>query len=311
MDFKRLRYFLAVAEGGSFSEAARRLSVVQPALSQQIGRLEAELGVSLLERSSRGVTLTEQGRILQSHAAKILTQVANTQAAVRDSARGYARSAAIAMPSSIAALLGVPLFAALKGRDRPIALTVFDNYVGFTERGLETGALNCALTTEPFNPERFESSRFATEKLLLIESNPAQRDEHGVSVRDLSGTPLLLPPMPNQIRMLVQQAFDECGLEMILAGEFRSLTTLLAGVSSHIAATILPISGIGQHVTTGELSARPISDYDLKRELFITLAHSSPADRDTTQIVVDELVELSRRLISAGLWPNARLLAKQ
>ncbi len=69
MELRHLRYFVAVAEFGSFTQAAeRRLHVAQPSLSRQIRDLEMELGVALIRREPRGLALTEAGRVLLDHA---------------------------------------------------------------------------------------------------------------------------------------------------------------------------------------------------------------------------------------------------
>jgi LysR family hca operon transcriptional activator len=83
MDFRHLRYFVAITEEGTFTRAARRLYVAQPALSRQIQDLESALGVPLLVRGARGVTLTPAGSELLGHARLLLASEAQARDSVR------------------------------------------------------------------------------------------------------------------------------------------------------------------------------------------------------------------------------------
>src|ERR1700744_2626147 len=83
MELRHLRYFIAVAEGGSLLSAARWLSTSQPALSRQIRDLEAEVGVPLLERQPRGVTLTAAGKVFLDYARRALVEVEAAPQAAR------------------------------------------------------------------------------------------------------------------------------------------------------------------------------------------------------------------------------------
>jgi DNA-binding transcriptional LysR family regulator len=103
MELRQLEYFAAVARFGHFGRAAQEVYVTQSALSQQVARLEAELGVALLVRTPKGVELTPAGVELCEHATSILGQVARARAAIdghRGAARGVARIGATAHDSA-------------------------------------------------------------------------------------------------------------------------------------------------------------------------------------------------------------------
>src|SRR3954453_6119257 len=82
MTLQQLQYFLATVEHGSFSAAAETLHMAQPSLSEQVRKLEAELGVELFARVGRGLKLTEAGRTLRPHAERVLAEVAAARASV-------------------------------------------------------------------------------------------------------------------------------------------------------------------------------------------------------------------------------------
>src|SRR3954462_7737160 len=88
MELRRLHYFVTLAEELHFGRAAERLHIVQPAVSQQLRRLEAELGVTLVERSTRRVALTDAGRRFLPEARATLAAAERARAAVARSASG-------------------------------------------------------------------------------------------------------------------------------------------------------------------------------------------------------------------------------
>lgn len=101
MDFRQLRYFVAVAEALSFSEAARRLHVSQPPLSVQIKALEDELGSTLLERSRHHVALTPAGELFLDKARAALANLDQAREVVRQVASGEAGEIRVGFTASV------------------------------------------------------------------------------------------------------------------------------------------------------------------------------------------------------------------
>ncbi|AYC36148.1 LysR family transcriptional regulator [Streptomyces griseorubiginosus] len=105
MEIRELRYFAAVAEELHFGKAAQRLEMAQPPLSRAIARLERQLGVTLLERTSRSVTLTEAGAVLLSEARSILSAVAAAERRTRQAAQSRPRLVLAVKSGTVGGLL--------------------------------------------------------------------------------------------------------------------------------------------------------------------------------------------------------------
>src|SRR6202161_635927 len=101
MELKQLSYFLGVAESGSFSKAAVRLSVAQPILSRQIKLLESDLGVGVLYRNGRGVVRSEAGKLLETYAQGVVSLVGKARLEIGSLRAVPKGRGAIVMPPSI------------------------------------------------------------------------------------------------------------------------------------------------------------------------------------------------------------------
>jgi DNA-binding transcriptional LysR family regulator len=101
MEFRHLKYFVTVAEERHFTRAAERLGMAQPPISQQIHKLEHEVGALLFRRLTRGVELTDAGRVLYQDARKILSLVEQARCRVQSAARGQTGSIRVGFASSV------------------------------------------------------------------------------------------------------------------------------------------------------------------------------------------------------------------
>lgn len=145
MELRHFRYFVAIAEEGSFTRAAERLWVAQPGLSTQIRRLEAELGVTLLERHTRGVELTEAGTLFLERARVALVAAESAGATGRDLEAGVVGSLRLGVATG-ARWEPTPALLRRFSRARPgVELTVIEAYGGTLWRDLRDGRLDALL----------------------------------------------------------------------------------------------------------------------------------------------------------------------
>src|ERR1700743_2449229 len=109
MQYRHLYYFVKIVEAGSFSQAARTIHRAPPALSQQIGELEASLGVALLQRSARGIRPTAAGQRFYDEASSIMRKYENLPGLVRSSSGTVEGQTSLGMPASLSTTLVGPL----------------------------------------------------------------------------------------------------------------------------------------------------------------------------------------------------------
>lgn len=148
MEIRQLRYFVAVAEELHFGRAAERLAVVQPAVSQQLGRLERELGVRLLERSSRRVSLTGDGERLLTEARAAIAAVERVRTVAAELAAGRGGTFRLGTSAGLGERVrrGV---ARLGENALDIALVLVDGSAEAHAEALRAGELDIALVRGP------------------------------------------------------------------------------------------------------------------------------------------------------------------
>jgi DNA-binding transcriptional LysR family regulator len=148
-ELRQLRYFVAIAEEGSLTRAAARLHIAQQSLSQQVRTLEAQLGVTLFERSSRGVTLTDVGAVLLREARPVLARAERAAEAVRRAARGEQGELRVGFLSTVANYFMPPVVRAFRERHPGVALHTEDLTIAALVTGVRDGTLDAGLSRPP------------------------------------------------------------------------------------------------------------------------------------------------------------------
>ena len=149
MELRHLRYFLAVGEASNFTKAAARLRVAQPALSRQIQDLEEEIGVSLLRRSSRGVTLTAEGKLFLEQVRELLKHADVSVEKVRALARGQYGELHVGYAAVPTTVILPPTLAAFQKVAPDVKVVLHDFSSDELISGLRNGTLELAIMVEP------------------------------------------------------------------------------------------------------------------------------------------------------------------
>src|SRR5687767_1858731 len=169
MELHQLEYLLAIAEEASFSRAARRLGVAQPSLSQQVRKLEDELGHRLLDRLPKGVVATEAGRQLLEHARRVLAEIADARRRIGDTPGHVTGALSVGAIPTIAPFLLPGALRRFAGRWPDVKLDVVEDVTSRLLGMLERGELDVAVLSSADVPPTVHCERVAAERLLVLQ----------------------------------------------------------------------------------------------------------------------------------------------
>jgi DNA-binding transcriptional LysR family regulator len=168
MDTKQLRYFKAVADHLSFTKAAKQLHIAQPALSMAVQKLEAELELTLLHRKDRKVSLTDEGKHLYRHAAKIMQATEDALLEMQELKGLLKGEVRVGIPSMLGSYYFPPILMAFRHRYPQLTLTVIDRGADELQKLLEAGELDLAVIVDQFTQDSLQSSVFLREQMMVI-----------------------------------------------------------------------------------------------------------------------------------------------
>ncbi len=243
METRRLATFVRIVDVGSLTRAADVLHIAQPALSQQINALEADLGQRLLIRSKQGVEPTEAGAALYRHAQVILKQLDDAVAEVGLLGREVAGQVFVGLaPYSTANLIALPLVEAVRARYPHIRLRVIDNFGLVLSEAMMTGRLHLAILYDSGPVKGLAFERLLTEELVLVcaPQTAVQGDE--IPIEGLADLTLMLPSPLHTIRKAVDLACDAAGVQPLVVAELESVGLMGRAVAAGLGATLLPRS---------------------------------------------------------------------
>lgn len=241
MEIHQLRYFCAVAETGSFTRAAEREQVAQPSLSQQVIKLEEELGVRLFDRLGRTVRLTDLGQIFLPRARVILNELKAAKEEVADKQFAPAGPVSVGVIPTIAPYFLPPRISSFCRKYADASITVFEDVTARLMDRLRAGLIDMAVMALPMRGHDLDCFPLRTERLYaILPKDHKLARKSTVWLKDLRNEPFLLLRDDHCFR---ETAIEVCKRARILprvifeSGQFSSI---LGMVGAGLGISIVP-----------------------------------------------------------------------
>ncbi|QBC31129.1 LysR family transcriptional regulator [Pandoraea sp. XY-2] len=261
LNLRDIRAFIAVAQTGSFTRAASRLHLSQPALTVQIRRLEETVGVRLFDRNSRNVALTPTGRELLPLLQKSLHDMEHVLIDARALGDGSSGTVRIACLPTFAASVLPELIQQVKAAVPRAGFHVRDAVAGVVETLVRHEEVDIGLTGGELSDAEVDVLYAGADQLVaVLPAGHALGRRKRVSLTDLASVPLVLTAPGTSVRAVVDGAFASGGCTPEIACEPTYMMTAVAMVRAGLGVTILPASAREVRAEP-ELRVRPI-DHD-------------------------------------------------
>lgn len=306
MDLALVECFLRVAEFGSINRAAEDMEMTQPALSRRLDALEHDLGVILLVRGARGVTLTEAGSTLVQGAAPILRQATLLREEIGKQVQAQV---AVGLPFSMHRLITASFAAGEIRAQKTVSLRIYEGFIHHLRDWMLQGLIDVAIMDgRDINPETVDHTPLVREQLLLVGPRSAGlRMQRKVDARFVGACPLILPGRPNYIRQSVQTYLKNAGQKFNRAADAETLPLCLTLAKEGLGYTAMPYCAIHENPVMEDLSAAPVKDLYVTWSLNVSRARRHSASvRQTAAKLRTMMIEL----VESGRWPHAELVAQ-
>jgi len=299
MELRHLRYFVAIAEERSFTRAAERLWVAQPGLSTQIRRLEAELGVQLFDRHTRGVDLTAAGELFLERARLTLAAADAAGATGRDLQAGASGTLRLGIASEARcgqAQLLLRRFAAERGG---VELTVLESYGGTLWRDLRDGRVDGLLAPTGFGAVDLRSLHLGVEPwALLVGAGHRLAGAGPVAAEELEGERITVTGHRDGAAhdRAIEQLLDDLDIAAVLVAGAPEPALQAAIAEGALALTTAPAQ-FGPGVTARPLEPTRVLGFELLWR------------DETPSPALDAFIQMAASRVQADAADTARQLA--
>lgn len=308
MDLRQLNTFLQVAELGSLSKAAKRLHIVQPALSRQIGLLEDELKVTLFNRHGRGMALTPAGEILRARAHAILRQVEDARADLAQEAGTLRGRVVFGLPPTVGSILTTRLVERFLAVHPAVTLRIVHAFSGYLLDWLQSGEMDVAIAYGGSQAAGVRQSPLLRESLHFVTASGSTKPlGRKVRFADVAKRRLVLPGLSHGLRRQVEQQARLRALDLHIVVEADDLQVLKDLALKGLGATILPLSAVQEDVAARRLEAALIVEPLIMRTLVVAKPLARPISHAAAQFAAMLSDEVAG-MVQAGLWSGELLM---
>jgi LysR family transcriptional regulator, nitrogen assimilation regulatory protein len=281
MDARRLRYFATVAELGSFTKAAERLHVAQPALSRQVRQLEEELGLELFSRSGRHIRATDAGEVLLRHARTIerdFERLIEDMRARRETPNGRV---IFGVPPALGDVLVPPIVKRVQREYPRISISVAEGISPVLSEWVQNNKVDLAILGLACEGDEDASpglrlELLVSEDMVVIEKPNGAKAPRTYSLARLKAKPLVLS---DKFATVVRSQLGGPDLGLTVALEIESVQAIKVMVLQGYAATILPVSMFNKEIRKGTVTASAITAHGVRRQIKL----AQPSFRQITQ----------------------------
>ena len=241
MELHQLRYFCAVAETGNFSRAAEQSHVSQPSLSQQILKLEEELGARLFDRLGRSVRLTELGKTFLPRARAVLRELEAAKGDVAERKEFVGGPVTVGVIPTVGPYFLPRILTSFSLKFPQVRTTVVEEITPILLDRLRAGTIDVAILALPVRGHEFETSPLLTERLFAaLPKKHRLAKRNALSLKDLRSEPFLLLRDGHCFRDTAVAACDRARLHPQIVFESGQFGSLLSMVGAGMGVSIVP-----------------------------------------------------------------------
>ncbi|WP_339633338.1 LysR family transcriptional regulator [uncultured Sneathiella sp.] len=310
MDLRQLRYFVAIFESGTLSNAADNLRIAASALSHHLANLESELGVKLFYRKPRGMAPTAAGHRLHEHAKLILKTLAAAEADLREAGGEISGDVSIGMAYSAVKAIGVDLARRVLQDFPRLELALTESLSGTTLMNLLASDVDIALVYNPPLDPSLRTQPILEERMVLVGKREIIGEDKGpITFEELLKLPIILLRQGVSARAILDDINLLKKIEKSAKLQMNSIQAIAGSLEAGLGCVIGTKLFMQDQLAKGTVHFRPIVEPELSRTLYMCELTSRPPTF-ALEAVRNLALELIEEAVNDGRW-EAKLVLKK